>query len=160
MIQPRIHLFGRPNRQADSILARAPFALAQTEVLCANRIPLHLTGAAVALPEFDASSAAAAGGLRHSPAWKARLAYFTLMASVAEIEIDEFRQDLSLVLHPSLVCGVSHLLSYWVKVQPLAQLLNKAVEGGELLHGELWHPLRPPMVHRPPKVRSLPNRSR
>jgi hypothetical protein len=83
------------------------------------------------------------------------LAYFTLMASVAEAEVDALRQDPSLDLHPTLVSGASYLLSYWVKVQPLGQLLNEAVDGGELLHGELWHPLRPPMFHRPIKVRSL-----
>lgn len=83
------------------------------------------------------------------------MAYFTLMASVAEAEVDAFRREPSLVLRASLVSGASHLLSYWVKVQPLGQLLNEAVDGGELLHGELWHPLRPPMFHRPTKVRSL-----
>src|SRR5438046_1596143 len=77
------------------------------------------------------------------------------MASVAEAEVDALRQDSSLVLHPSLVSGASHLLSYWVKVQPLGQLLNEAVDGGELLHDELWHPLRPPMFHRPIQVQSL-----
>lgn len=82
------------------------------------------------------------------------MAYFTLMASVAEAEVDALRQDLSLALHPSRVSGASHLLSYWVKVQPLGQLLNEAVDGGELLHGDLWHPLRPPMFHLPPKVRT------
>jgi hypothetical protein len=83
------------------------------------------------------------------------LAYFTLMASVAEADVEAFRQDPSLLLQPTLVSGASHLLSYWVKIQPLGQLLNEAVDGGELLHGELWHPLRPPMFHRPPKVRSV-----
>jgi hypothetical protein len=83
------------------------------------------------------------------------LAYFTLMASVAEAEVDALRKDSSVVLHPSLVSGASHLLSYWVKVQPLGQLLNEVVDGGELLHEELWHPLRPPMFHRPIQVRSL-----
>jgi hypothetical protein len=77
------------------------------------------------------------------------------MASVAEAEIDAFRQDPSLVLHPSLVSGASHLLNYWVKVQPLGQLLNEATDGGEVLHSELWHPLRPPMFHRARKARSL-----
>jgi hypothetical protein len=67
------------------------------------------------------------------------LAYFTLMASVGEAEVDALRKDSSLVLHPSLVSGASHLLSYLVKVQPLGQLLNEAVDGGELLHIELWY---------------------
>jgi hypothetical protein len=77
------------------------------------------------------------------------------MASVAETEVDAFRQDPSLILRPSLVSGASHLMSYWVQVQPLGRLLNEAVDGGELLQGELWHPLRPPMFHRPLKLRSL-----
>jgi hypothetical protein len=47
------------------------------------------------------------------------------------------------------------LLSYWVQVQPLRQLLYAAIDGGELLHAQLWHPLRPPMFHRPLKVRWL-----
>jgi hypothetical protein len=83
------------------------------------------------------------------------LAYFTLMASVTEASVDALRQDPSLDLHPTLVSGASHLLSYWVKTQPLGQLLNEAIDGGELLHGEFWHPLRPPMFHRPIRVRSL-----
>lgn len=83
------------------------------------------------------------------------MAYFTLIASVAESEVDAFRKDPSLMLQPSLVSGASHLLSYWVDVQPLGQLLSEAVDGGELLHDSLWHPLRPPMFHRSTKVRSL-----
>lgn len=83
------------------------------------------------------------------------MAYFTLMASVAEAEVDSLRQDPSRLLRPTLVSGASHLLSYWVQVQPLGQILQDAVDGGELLHSEFWHPLRPPMFHRPPKVRSL-----
>ena len=83
------------------------------------------------------------------------MAYFTSMASVAEVEIDALRKDSSVLLHPSLASGVSHLLSHWVKVQPLGQLLNEAVDGGELLHQGFWHPLRPPMFHRPIQVRSL-----
>jgi hypothetical protein len=86
------------------------------------------------------------------------VAYFTLMASVAEAEVDALRQASSLLLHPSLVFGASHVLSYWIEVQPLGQILNEAVDGGELLHDELWHPLRPPMFHRPIQVRSLADR--
>jgi hypothetical protein len=80
------------------------------------------------------------------------LAYFTLLASVAEAEVDVLCREPSALLHPSLVLGASHLLSYWVQVQPLGHLLHQAIDGGELLHRELWHPLRPPMFHRPPDV--------
>jgi hypothetical protein len=86
------------------------------------------------------------------------MAYITHLASIAEGDVDEFRLNATLQLHPSLVCGASHLLSYWVTVQPLGQLLNEAIDGGEVLHRELWHPLRPPMFHRPPKVQSLSDR--
>jgi hypothetical protein len=80
------------------------------------------------------------------------------MSSVAEAQVEAFRQNLSTVLQPSLIAGLSHLLSYWVHMQPLGQLLNEAVDGGELLHSELWHPLRAPMVHMPSTVHSLANR--
>lgn len=83
------------------------------------------------------------------------MAYLTLLASVAEADVDAFRQNPTIELHPSLVSGASHLLSYWVKAQPLGQLLNEAIDGGEVLHDSLWHPLRSPLFHRPPKVRSL-----
>jgi hypothetical protein len=84
-----------------------------------------------------------------------RLAYLTLMASVAESQVDAFRQDPALDLHSRMVAWASHLLSYCVTLQPLGQLLNDAVDGGGLLHADLWHPLRAPMFHRPMKVRTL-----
>jgi hypothetical protein len=37
----------------------------------------------------------------------------------------------------------------------LRRHISRSYAGGELLHGEFWHPLPPPMFHRPPKVRSL-----
>ncbi len=86
------------------------------------------------------------------------MAYFTLMASVAEADVDAFRRDSSLVLRPSLVSGASHLLSNGLPDQPESQfsrLLSEAVDGGELLHADLWHPLRAPLFHRPPSVRWL-----
>jgi hypothetical protein len=83
------------------------------------------------------------------------LAYFTLMASVSMSEVDAFRQDPTPQLRPSLVSGASHLLGNWVKVSPLAVLLKDAIDGGEVLHRCLWHPLRPPMFHHPARVRFL-----
>jgi hypothetical protein len=78
-----------------------------------------------------------------------------LMASVAEAEVDALQRVPTAELRPSAVSGASHLLSYWVQVQPLGQLLNEAIDRGELLQSELWHPLRPPMFHRPARVRAL-----
>jgi hypothetical protein len=56
-----------------------------------------------------------------------------------------------------MINGVSHLLSYWIEVQPLGQLLNAAIDGGVCLNKDFWHPLRPPMVHDPEAVARLVN---
>jgi hypothetical protein len=34
-------------------------------------------------------------------------------------------------------------------------LLGRALDGGEVIHPDLWHPLRAPLVHRPAAVREL-----
>lgn len=83
------------------------------------------------------------------------MAYLTLIASVAEEQIDALRLDSTVVLFPTMIKGVSHLLSYWIKEQPLGYLLGTAIDGGEQLSPDLWHPLRPPMVHRPTFVARL-----
>lgn len=85
------------------------------------------------------------------------MASFTLMASVAEADIDAFQRDPARDLHPSTVSGASHLLSNWVQLQPLGRLLTEAVDGGEILHTELWHPFRPPKFHRPARVGAIVN---
>jgi hypothetical protein len=83
------------------------------------------------------------------------MAYFNLLASVPESDVERLRRDWSALLRPSLVLGASHLLAYWVQVQPLGGLLRRALDGGEPIHAELWHPLRPPLFHRPAAVREL-----
>lgn len=42
-----------------------------------------------------------------------------------------------------------------MKVQPLEKLLREAIDGGERLHDQLWHPLNVPMVHQPDAVLKL-----
>lgn len=57
------------------------------------------------------------------------MAYFNLLASVAESEVERFRADPSTLLRSSLVLGASHLLAYWVEGEPLAGLLWQALDG-------------------------------
>ena len=83
------------------------------------------------------------------------MAYFNFLAAVSELEIERFRSDPTVLLNPSLILGASHLLAYWVQEQPLGSALRDAIDGGEPLHPSLWHPLRPPIYHRPAKVRTL-----
>jgi hypothetical protein len=50
------------------------------------------------------------------------------------------------------------LTAYWVKAQPLGDLLVEAIDGGEPLREDLWHPLHPPAVHGPAEVRRISDR--
>jgi hypothetical protein len=92
---------------------------------------------------------------RAKPQRGTKLAYLTLVAAVPEIEVAAIRDDATYVLTPTLVKGVSHLLSYWIQVQPLGQIMNSVIDGGDCLNKDFWHPLRPPMVHFPPAVSHL-----
>ena len=90
--------------------------------------------------------------------WSNLMAYLNYLLSVPEGQIDALRKDASFLLTPTKVAGVSHLLGYWVKVEPLAMLLGKILDGGEIVNAELWHPLRAPVFHRPAAVKDLYNR--
>jgi hypothetical protein len=83
------------------------------------------------------------------------VAYFNLLASVPEVDVERLRGDPAFLLRPSRVSGASHLLAYCVKAQPLGGLLDRALDGGEVIHPDLWHPLRVPLAHRPAAVREL-----
>ncbi len=83
------------------------------------------------------------------------MAYLTLVAAVPHEQIDVIRVDEKTVLAPTMVKGVSHLLGYGVALQPLGELLARAIDGGERLNESFWHPLRPPMMHTPADVSSL-----
>ncbi|WDI44593.1 hypothetical protein [Bremerella sp. P1] len=75
------------------------------------------------------------------------MAYLTLCAVVPTQQVEQIRADSTFILQPTQFEGVSHLLAYWIEVQPLGRVLGEIVDGGELLHEDLWHPLRPPMIH-------------
>jgi hypothetical protein len=74
------------------------------------------------------------------------MAYLTYIGSVCEADVDAIRRDPRLKGNPSFAVAVSHLIAYWVEVQPLGRILGEAVDGGEPVTETLWHPLRPPRV--------------
>lgn len=88
------------------------------------------------------------------------MAYLNLLAAVDPEQIAQLRGDPSLRLAPSLVVGVSHLLGNpdWVAHPPLVSVLAEVLDGGELLAGPLWHPLRVPKYHAPGMVAVLTSR--
>jgi hypothetical protein len=83
------------------------------------------------------------------------MAYLNLLASVSQEEVAAFIRDPQRPLKYHLVQGVSHLIAYWVEIQPLGYLLRQALDGGHLLSATLWHPLRHPTYHSPDDVRAF-----
>lgn len=83
------------------------------------------------------------------------MAYQNYLCSVAVARVEAFRQDQneSLQATRSVIC--SHGMAYWVQVQPLGQLLGEAIDGGQILHENLNHPLRPPKIHDVDSVAAL-----
>jgi hypothetical protein len=75
------------------------------------------------------------------------LAYLNLLAAVTESQVNNLRADATIHLSPSLLVGVSHLIAYWVSVQPLGTVLGQAIDGGDLLNDVLEHPFRSPVFH-------------
>ena len=83
------------------------------------------------------------------------MAYLNFLVAVPDADVLALSRDVSLVLEPSLVVPVSHLIGYWVEVQPLGKLLGQAVDGGLTVSSELWHPLRPPVYHKSDAAKAL-----
>lgn len=83
------------------------------------------------------------------------MAYANYLASVAEEQVASLADDPSRALDPHALVVVSHLVPYWVQVQPLGKLLVEAIDGGHVLCAALWHPLRPPVYHPPGRVVGL-----
>lgn len=83
------------------------------------------------------------------------MAYLNFLISVSEQQLQGLRKDSTTLLHPSLVIATSHLIGYWVEIQPLGGLLGQALDGGEKVNDELWHPLREPVFHTPSEVQVL-----
>lgn len=83
------------------------------------------------------------------------MAYLNFLVAATEAEVEALSHDPNLELEPSLVVAVSHLIGYWVEVQPLGKMLGQAIDGGATVSPGLWHPLRPPVFHRAEAVQSL-----
>ena len=77
------------------------------------------------------------------------MAYGNYLASISPEQVHLLRQCVTSKLAPTKVVLVTHLTGYWVKHQPLGDLLGRALDGGELLSSVLSHPLRDPKFHTP-----------
>jgi hypothetical protein len=83
------------------------------------------------------------------------MAFLNHLVSVPPVEVEALRSDPDAYLTPSLAVAVSHLVAYWVQVQPLGQLLGQAIDGGAVLNPALRHQLRDPCYYALETVRSL-----
>jgi hypothetical protein len=83
------------------------------------------------------------------------VAYLNHLYSVPLAEVEALRDDPDAPIRPSLSVSVSHLVAYWVQVQPLGRLLGQAIDGGLELNDTLRHQLRAPCYHGPEVVRTL-----
>ena len=83
------------------------------------------------------------------------MAYSSTLASVPQERIAAFRRDTAVSLQASKVVCVSHLIAYWVQVHPLGQVLGEVIDGGQMLHPDVRHPLRSPAVHSAGSVPAL-----
>jgi hypothetical protein len=83
------------------------------------------------------------------------MAFLNRLAAVPCSEVEVLRGDPNASLSPSLTVSVSHLIAYWVQIQPIGQLLGKAIDGGMPINYALRHQLRDPCYHGPDAVRTL-----
>ena len=83
------------------------------------------------------------------------MAYLNYLVSVPLADVEALRADPATPISRSLTVAVSHLVAYWVQVQPLGQLLGHAIDGGTVINPSLRHKLRDPNYHDPDTVRSL-----
>ena len=81
--------------------------------------------------------------------------YSCILAAVEQRQVEEYKSDRCTSFAPSKTVSCSHLIAYSVSVQPLGQLLGEALDGGERLRDDLWHPLRFPIIHQSAAVRQL-----
>lgn len=83
------------------------------------------------------------------------MAYGVLLGSVSTSEIEHYRSTLSSTpLRCSRVFSCSHGVVSWVSWEPLGELLAEAIDKGDPLRADLWHPLRPPVVVQPDEVQA------
>jgi hypothetical protein len=75
------------------------------------------------------------------------MAFSALLASVADDQVIAFRGETRLLLEADLSIRCSHLLTSWVRPDDLREVLRQAIDGGQTLRADLWHPLRAPVWH-------------
>jgi len=75
------------------------------------------------------------------------MAYSVLLASVPEEHVIAFRAGKCAALRATLSTRCSHLLAYWVRPPALRDVLYRAIDGGQDLRPDLWHPFRKPVWH-------------
>ena len=73
------------------------------------------------------------------------MAYSVTLASIAPQKLEVFLSQPESVVTPVRAITVSHYLAYGMQVEPLASLLERLIDKGNLLHPSLWHPLRAPV---------------
>ncbi len=83
------------------------------------------------------------------------MAFAVLIGSVPESQVVEFQAGERERLEASGVVRCSHLLATWATVAPLNRVLRDAIEGGQLIRADLWHPWRLPVFHGRTSVRLL-----
>jgi hypothetical protein len=83
------------------------------------------------------------------------MAYLNHLLSVPCAEVEALRKNPDASLTPSVSVSVSHLIAYWVQVQPLGQLLGQAIDGGSVINSTLKHQLRDPCYQDPEAVKTL-----
>ena len=80
------------------------------------------------------------------------MAYSVLLASVADDQVVAFREGSRSALAGDRKTHCSHSLTAWVQPNDLRKSLRLAIDGGEVLRSDLWHPLRVPVWHRSSEV--------
>jgi hypothetical protein len=86
------------------------------------------------------------------------VAYLMTIASAPLDEVQRLIANPSHIIRPTRFEFVSHYLAYSVQIQPLGKTIGLALDGGELIHPDLWHPFRPPLVHFAAAVQDLHQR--
>lgn len=75
------------------------------------------------------------------------MAYGVLLASVSDDQVTAYRERSRPLLAATLSIRCSHVLTSWVQPTRLRDLLRHAIDGGQNLRSDLWHPLRVPAWH-------------
>jgi hypothetical protein len=75
------------------------------------------------------------------------MAFAALLASVPDDQVVAFREERRRLLEADLLIRCSHVLTSWVQPTELRDSLRQAIDGGQNLRCDLWHPLRKPVWH-------------